>query len=485
MNIAVMYGSKGFGNRQSTLDLLWSRMRQKGSLPGFSRAVFAITAALRGEDEREFSITRTVLSDPTLTQRVLALANSAMYAVFGQNINTVSRAVMVLGTDTIGHLALGLKLVEGLSSAASNSTQAQCEMEKAVLAGQIARQVAASCQARDIEEAVVCAMLHPLGRMVAVFYLPEYWAQIQKQCASFEADTNNVSKEILGLDLEELGRLSAQHWGLPQDVINSMVHVAPSSREQPLNHPEWLAAVSTLSTGCARVLVYEPEESRQDIARYADEYAGMLGMKAEELVQAVERGQEAARQELALEQDRRDVASGLPAAAPAHEDMDLALAVAELQALAAETQGAHLTSMGLEVLLKGLQLSRAVLFLHQPVQDTYKANLFLGGSMPVSEQPEFSALYQPDVFHAAVVNNKMILVEDAGIPGFEDKLPSWWKSSFPGVRSFVVLPLLGQERPLGFLYGDWGPEKMARTVVSAEIAALEALRVLIAGSLQK
>lgn len=483
MTIAVGYTSKNSYKKQSTLDLLWTRMRQKGSLPGFSRAVCAITAALGGDDRHEFSIIKTVLSDPTLTQRVLALANSAMYAVFGQNINTVSRAVMVLGTDTIGHLALGLKLVEGLSSAASNSTQAQCEMEKAVLAGQIARQVAFSCQARDIEEAVVCAILHPLGRMVAVFYLPEYWSRIQEQCTALDASVSAVSMEILGLDLEELGRLSAQHWGLPQDVINSMMHVESRTRAQPLTHPEWLATVSTLSTGCARVLVYESKENRHDIARYAHDYAEMLGIRAEEIVEAVARGEKAARQELDMEQDLYEATVGLDTRAP--EQMDLTLAVADLKVLAARSRGPHLTSMGLEVLLKGLQLSRVMLFSHQTARDTYQATLALGDNLPASQKPEFSTVYQPDVFHAAVANNKMILVADAGAVSFEDKLPLWWKRFSPGVHSFVVLPLVHQERCLGFLYGDWQKEKTERTVARADIAALEALRILMAGFLER
>jgi hypothetical protein len=71
---------------------------------------------MRGEDEREFNMTQTVLSDPVLTQKVLRLANSGMYSAFGQRINTVSKAVLVLGTEAIGHLALGLKLIEELAS---------------------------------------------------------------------------------------------------------------------------------------------------------------------------------------------------------------------------------------------------------------------------------------------------------------------------------------------------------------------------------
>ena len=156
---------------RQTLDLLWTRIRQRGDLPGFSKVINAILGAMRGEDDREFNMTKTVLSDPALTQKVLRLANSPMYSVFGRGINTVSKAVIVLGTEAIGHLALGLKLLDGLSAASSDSTNARSEMERALLAAHIARQVASTANMRDTEEAVVCSMLHTLGRMMVTVYL--------------------------------------------------------------------------------------------------------------------------------------------------------------------------------------------------------------------------------------------------------------------------------------------------------------------------
>src|SRR5262245_51432337 len=103
-------------NAGKTMELLWSRVRERGDLPGFSKAVSTIISAMHSDDDSEFNMTSTVLQDPALTQKVLRLANSAMYSVFGQDINTVSKAVIVLGTESIGHLALGLKLIEGLSA---------------------------------------------------------------------------------------------------------------------------------------------------------------------------------------------------------------------------------------------------------------------------------------------------------------------------------------------------------------------------------
>ena len=77
-------------NPQKTLELLWKRVKQHGDLPGFSNVVSMIMSAVHDEGDREFNMTKTVLSDPALTQKVLRLANSAMYSMFGRDINTVS-----------------------------------------------------------------------------------------------------------------------------------------------------------------------------------------------------------------------------------------------------------------------------------------------------------------------------------------------------------------------------------------------------------
>ena len=146
-----------------------------------------------------------MLSDPALTHKVLRLANSAMYSMFGE-INTVSRAVMVLGTESIGHLALGLKLVDSLVTVSSTSVSVRTEMEKAVLAGHIARQVTGQASTRDAEEAVVCSMLHWLGRMMVAFYLPHYWEAIKTLTAEGHDEAVAVVK-VLGMTMVDTGRL--------------------------------------------------------------------------------------------------------------------------------------------------------------------------------------------------------------------------------------------------------------------------------------
>ncbi len=469
---------------EKTMALLWSRVRQRGDLPGFSKVVSAIIGAMRGDDDREFSMTRTVLQDPALTQKVLRLANSAMYSVFGQGINTVSKAVIVLGTEAIGHLALGLKLIDGLSVASSGSSAARAEMEKAVLAGHIARQMAASASTRDAEEAVVCSMLHSLGRMMASFYLPEQWQEVQARCMKTGCDERQAAHELLGLGLDDIGRQAAQQWGLPVRLVETLQDVAPKPIGEPLDHRDWLAAVATVASRCADVLCSEDAEPESRLTLLANEYADMLGLDAPQVLAAVDTAQHTAADEdaVVVRPLRRSDAEREASVSPKPADAAglLARGVADIRGALRSASAAQLMSMALETVYQGLGFSRAVVFLHQEEQRRYGATMGFGeGVQEVLAQLAFDDAYQPDVFHAALANDKMIFVENAQDPAFASKVPRWWRDALPTVRSFMVLPLTVNRQPAGFIYGDWDRALPAARIEQAEILPLDELRTLL------
>jgi HD-like signal output (HDOD) protein len=481
-------------NADKTLELLWTRIRQRGDLPGFSKVVSTILSAMQADDDREFNMTKTVLSDPALTQRVLKLANSAMYSVFGQNINTVSKAVIVLGTEAIGHLALGLRLIDGLSSVSSESDNARDEMEKAVMAGHIARQVASHANTRDIEEAVVCSMLHSLGRMVTVFYLSEHWGQIQEAVAEGAAE-EVAAHEVLGLSLDELGRMMAKRWGFPSSLINSMQNLPPKSMDEPLTHSDWLAAVSTMSTACADVICESGGEAKQDLSAIAGDYTQMLGLDTDQILGAINTAQETAKEEAVISKAERPAttrrtASATPAKSSKKEVREeisqLAKGVADMQGISNSANSGQMVTMALETLYKGLGLSHAIAFLRSPDQTRYLPRLCLGeGTQELIPHLVFNSAYQPDVFHASLANDKIIFVEQAQAPNFVSKLPRWWRDHFPATRSFIVLPLTLKRQSIGFLYGDWDqslPEFKRETL---EISALETLRSMVAQAIEE
>ena len=472
----------------ATLDLLWERIRRQGDMPGFTRAINAILASMRGEDEREFSMTQTVLSDPVLTQKVLRLANSGMYSAFGQRINTVSKAVLVLGTEAIGHLALGLKLIEELSKSTPDSALAHVEMEKAVLAGMVAQQVAASAATRDPEEAVVCSILHSLGRMMVTFYMPERWAELQAQAGA--GNEGAAAPALLGLSLEQIGRATAEHWGLPRNLVAGMRSVEPGEREEGFGHEDWLAALGTMSTRCANSLWNDDAAGEQAVRELAEAFAPMLGVEPERILGAVDKAKLEAAAGLAIaplanHAEKRAKVDAVERKREAGNRI-LMSGVADMRDAGLEISPGQMTSMALETIHRGLSCTRAFAFLRNRREGKYQAKMGLGdGSKALLPNLAFEDGYEANVFHAALASDRVIFIENARDPAFAAKLPGWWCGTLSEARCFVIIPMTMNGQPVGFIYGDWDDTFPSISLSQSEFGLLNDLRALVVGSLER
>ncbi|QOY96649.1 HDOD domain-containing protein [Massilia sp. UMI-21] len=457
-------------------------------MPGFTKAINAILASMRGEDEREFSMTQTVLSDPVLTQKVLRLANSGMYSAFGQRINTVSKAVLVLGTEAIGHLALGLKLIEELAKSTPDTETAHIEMEKAVLAGMVAQQVAASAVSRDPEEAVVCSILHSLGRMMITFYMPERWLQLRE--AAGEGREERAAEALLGLPLEAIGRATAEHWGLPRNLIAGMRSVEPGERGDGFSHDDWLAALGTMSTQAAEALWHDEDGAAARVGALAESFAPMLGVEAAGLLGAIDKARATAASDLSI----------APLAKPAEKRARLAAAtrkrmagnkvmmsgVADMRDAGLNATPGQMMSMALETMHKGLSFTRSFAFLRNRREGRYAARLGLGeDSKALLPNLAFDDGYEPNVFHAALGSDRVIFIENARDAKFAAKLPGWWKDSLGQARCFVVVPLCAHGQPAGFIYGEWDDSFPSVVLSQTEFSLLNDLRGLVVRTVER
>ncbi|HJV51555.1 MAG TPA: HDOD domain-containing protein [Noviherbaspirillum sp.] len=475
----------------ATLELLWERIRRRGDLPGFTKAISAVLDAMHGEDDQEYNMTQTVMSDPGLTQKVLRLANSAMYSAFGQSVSTVSRAVTLLGTQTIGHLALGSKLIDELSATAPDTLSARLEMEKALLAGHVARQVTTSANRHHAEEAVVCSMLHTLGRMMVAFYLPERWSQAQQDSEKTQRHEDLVLQEMLGLSLEQIGRAIAQRWGLPNSLIDSMRMVEPAPLSGKVPHAEWLAAVSSMTSQCASALCQDEAAGATEILRLAGAYCGMLGVDAGTVLEAAENAKKTAESELGAvhstkrsntEKRSRRAAALAEATAPGI----LLQGVIEMRAIAHSASPSQMMTLGLETLYQGLNFRRAIAFLRNVKEAKYSARLGFGaGVSALIPHLMFNDGYQPDVFHAALASDRVIFAENAQDPKFAAKLPRWWQDSLSAATSFIIVPLTINRQPAGFIYGDWDGSASSVKPSPAEFVILNDLRALVTQSAER
>jgi HD-like signal output (HDOD) protein len=472
---------------KTTLARLWTRTSSQGDMPGFTKSIGAILGAMRGEEDQEFDMTRTVLSDPVLTQKVLRLANSGMYSAFGRSINTVSKAVLVLGTDAIGHLALGLKLIEELSQASPDSVPAHIEMEKAVLAGMVAQQVAVSSAVLHAEEAVVCSMLHTLGRMMLTFYMADYWILLQQHAGvGVEAA---AAEEVLGLTLDQIGQATAERWGLPPHLIAGMRKLAPPEPGADISRADWMAGLCTMSSLCADALWHNDADGAGTVLELVERYAGMLGVETNRLADAIELAREMAAADLTIAPLSRQAGRHSKAQSMEQRRAEgsriIMSGLADMRDALTTASPGQMISMALETLYQGFDCARAIAFVRNQKGRKYSAKMGLGINLKEMAAPmEFGDAYERDAFHAALHSDRVIFIENAQDPKFATKLPQWWKDTLTGVHSFIILPLSLGNRPSGFIYCDWDDSLAPIRHDHAEFALLNKMRALLVKSFE-
>ena len=270
------------------LDKLWTRMSERGDFPMLSQALRTTVSAM-SDDDLDFTVlVQVVLSDFGLTQKVLRLANSAMYIAFGGNITTVTRALMVLGMDAVGHLVVGLKLVDHFHQSAPRRIDAKLELNRTLLSGAVARQITEHTDLRSAEEAVVCTLMRQIGKLLVAFYLESEWDQLRRKAATDNIRDSDACAALLGVTFEEIGIEAADRWRLPETIragMRASDPLAPIDETVP-RHVRWLQAVTNYSTEVADALtaqnMAEATASRCCVD-IANRYSGALNTDAETL----------------------------------------------------------------------------------------------------------------------------------------------------------------------------------------------------------
>ncbi|MDO9244552.1 MAG: HDOD domain-containing protein, partial [Rhodocyclaceae bacterium] len=274
-----------------TLDFLLRRMRHKSDFPALSESVSAINKLTNAQGESVSALSNTILKDYALTNKILRLVNSAYYRqAGGGNISTVSRAVIVLGFDTIRNIALTVLLFEHLEDKA-NARELKETFLRANLAGLIAKDIClAPLLNRQGEEAFICALFHGLGQLLAQYYFPEEVEEIGKRMQLKKMSEQAAATSVLGISLEDLGIGIARNWGFPPTIIHSMRCLPTDELRQPHTTAEALRVAAAFGNElCDLVSATSPEQRDKVLRKISQRFGASLQITDRQVLATLEK----------------------------------------------------------------------------------------------------------------------------------------------------------------------------------------------------
>ncbi len=202
------------GSRFALLD----RIRELPSLP---QVLVGVSRVASDPTSDAADLAGVILKDQALTMKVLRMANSARYALSVQRVTTVSRAVVILGFESVRALALGLGAYQLLSTLKRGGQVLRGFWTDAVATAVLAQEVAELLDHEVPEEAFVAGLLHDVGKLVLAEHDPRAASDVYG-AGLRGPELLAAETRAFGVNHVEVGAELARRWDLPEVLVRTI-----------------------------------------------------------------------------------------------------------------------------------------------------------------------------------------------------------------------------------------------------------------------
>jgi HD-like signal output (HDOD) protein len=445
----------------------WVEVLSDKGMPAFARSVQEISGVAADRASSAAELARVVLQDAAMTARLLRVANSPIYSPTVRGISTVSRAVVLLGFDTVRSLCLSIAVIDSLQGGA----------QKARMAEQMARSFHAAMQARSFaekrgdvspEEVFIATLLCGIGDLAFWSLKTGAARKLNEALQVPGVDHVRAEKQVLGFELNELSLALSRKWHLGELLENSLEKKgAKNPRVSNVEYARELAVKAEKG--------WESPEVKKLLGRVAEalylpmrEVTDIVHQNASQASRAARYfgvGDTAARLIPLPATATRGEAGEEPGGEeqqPVFLDPDPMLQLTILRELSGMMGGQHdinlLLEMVLEGVFRGVGMDRSLFAMLNPERTLLRARYALGWDKnDMRENFVFDvASRQSNIFSHVLASREPLWVGGKADPQLT-ALISKPVLALTGGAQFFVMPVEVNAKPIGLFYADRKP----------------------------
>jgi putative nucleotidyltransferase with HDIG domain len=204
------------------------RLDRISDLPTLPAIVMEVNTMLRDYDTSIKQLTQTIEKDQTLVLKILKLVNSAFFG-FSSRIGAISRAVVVLGFNTVRNAVVSVTIIEAFSKGKLKNFDMTRFWTHSIAVAVVSRYLAQESRQVAPEDCFTAGLVHDIGKIVLAQYFQDLfkvvWASAKENDLSFyEAEKKEISTTHA-----RIGAHLAGKWKLPPGMVDVVrYHHAPN-----------------------------------------------------------------------------------------------------------------------------------------------------------------------------------------------------------------------------------------------------------------
>ncbi|WP_428562619.1 MAG: HDOD domain-containing protein [Solidesulfovibrio sp. DCME] len=252
-------------------------------LASFPDIYFKIRQVLDSPVSSASQVADVIGKDTSLTAKLLKLVNSPFYGL-PHRVDSISRAVMVLGSQEVSTLALGISAMNAFKDIPPELINMRTFWEHSMAVGVFARLLGTAVIRNGSERLFVAGVLHDIGRLVIFKKLPHAAVEAIYYAKANLTPLCLAENEVLGFSHPLIGGLLLKAWKFPEALVATVsCHHTPSACpgdvEAAILHLADIMAVALGHTPPASVMVPPLEPAAWELLGLEP---GRLGELAEE-----------------------------------------------------------------------------------------------------------------------------------------------------------------------------------------------------------
>lgn len=223
-------------------------LRDVEQLPTLPTVYLALCETVENPHSTIGDVVRVLSNDQAMVSHILRLVNSAYYGL-SNRIDTVSRAVVLLGIEEVRGLVLAASVMNLFDKREDLFDFRPAEFwGHAIATGLAARAIGKAAGIQALENFFVAGLLHDIGKLYMFEFFEQDFIKVLKHVQQTRVLFGNAEEEVIHTNHACIGNILAREWRLT-DNLCEVIRYHDNLAELPSISP-MLAAVHLANVLC-------------------------------------------------------------------------------------------------------------------------------------------------------------------------------------------------------------------------------------------
>ncbi|RQD65384.1 MAG: HDOD domain-containing protein [Desulfonatronovibrio sp. MSAO_Bac4] len=189
-------------------------VREQTELISLPDIFYRILEVLESPFSSAKHVADVVSKDSSLSAKLLRLVNSAFYG-FPSKIDSISRAVAILGTKELTSLAMGIALIKVFEGIPQSVINMEKFWRHSISCGVYSSLIYTRMMGQSEERFFVAGLIHDIGRLIMLKSEPELCMSAICHARNKKIPLHRAEQEVIGFDHALMGGTLCREWKMP------------------------------------------------------------------------------------------------------------------------------------------------------------------------------------------------------------------------------------------------------------------------------